>query len=147
MSPGPTPLQLRSSTKQPDITTCFEKKAERARLTEHAALTTRQTIHATIKGRTKRNRLSTRTTADPIPIDNPCPYKTPTLTHHTPVVSILQTCPPKHPRRSTKSSKTSEYMVEWNLMTCPFHIAQAHQKEEHPSLKTPYYPYSPSKDL
>jgi hypothetical protein len=132
LPPRPTPLQLLSSTKQQYITTCYVKTAERARLAEHTTLATRQPIHVTIKGRTKRNRPSTRTAADATPIDNPCRYIVPIITHHTPVASIIQTCPPKHPRHNTESSRTTEYMVEWNLTTCPSYIAQAHQKRGTP---------------
>ena len=108
---GPTPLQLLLSTKQQDITTCFEKMTERARLTEHTTFTTRQHIHVTIKGRTKHNRPSTRLAADPIPIENHRHSISPTLTHHTPIDSIIQACPPKHPRHSKKPSRATEYMV------------------------------------
>jgi len=73
---GPTQLQLLSATTHLDITTCFEKTAERARLAKHTTRTTRQPIHVTIIERTKRNRPATRTPADPTPIDNPCPYPT-----------------------------------------------------------------------
>jgi hypothetical protein len=147
LSPGSTSLQLLSSTKQPDVNSCFKKTAERARLAEHTTPTTRQPIHVTRKGSTKRTRPPTKTAADPIPIDASCHYKTPTLTHHTPVVGIIQTCPPKHPRHSTKPSRTTEYTAEFHITTYPFHIAQGQKKEEHLSRKSLYYPYSPSKDL
>ena len=52
------------------------------------------------------------------------PHSTPQ--HHAPATRIATQCPTPHTRHSTRPSRTTNYLVEWETITCPYHIAQAH---------------------
>ncbi len=46
--------------------------------------------------------------------------------HHATVTRIITQCPAPHPRHNTRPSHTTDYLVEWETITCPYQTAQAH---------------------
>ena len=123
---GPTPLQLLLSTKQLDITTSLEKRT--ALITQtHSTICRAPPIHVNINPRPNKRTKTKRThNTSPIPIPSPQSHNNLTLTHQTPAARILHQGLQKHPRRNTRLSRTTPYLVEWRPLTCPFHVAKTH---------------------
>jgi len=124
--PRPTPLRLHLSSKQLDITTNMERRA--ALITQtHLTIPRPPPIHVNINSQPNKRTKTKRThNTSSIPIPSPQSHNNLNLTHQTPVARILQQGPKKHPRRSTRPSRTTPYLVEWCPLTCPFHVAKAH---------------------
>ena len=124
---GPTPLQLIQNSKQPDIATSIS----------HATTTLQNRppsaprlppIHIHISKRSKK-RKSHRNTQNTTPTPDMLPHHTQPHSppqHNAPVTRIITQCPTLHTRHSTRPSRTTNYLVEWETITCPYHIAQAH---------------------
>jgi hypothetical protein len=108
---GPTPLQLLLTSKQLDITYCFEVLAKRARPPDNI-IPLQQSIHVTIKGRNKRARPPTDKFITQLLNTTPISYRTILPAYNTPVSDILQTSPPKFP---TNHETLQKYRVHGRM--------------------------------
>jgi len=112
---GPTQLQLPLplSSKQLDITTSLEKRT--ALITQtHTTIPKPPPIHVNIDPRPNKRTKTKRThKTSSIPISSPQLHNNLNLTHQTLFARIVQQGPQKHPRHSTRPSRTTPYLVEW----------------------------------